>query len=242
MLTLYYAKGSSALASHILLEEVGATYAVHEVPIQKGAHKEASFLAINPKMRVPALQTPEGVITENPAILNYVAATHPEAGMLPDTAFERAQVDALNAYLCATMHMWRSPTYYELRDGLTTKTRCKPWRPKCRQTSPIVRLCWKSITLPRHGPWEKRIPHVMPTWRLCPNGCPKAGWTLRTIPSSRRIETRPCAVPPPKLSWRCTGFKTSSGQCWRRPPRHFDIHAGGFVGRNRRADGVSQVG
>jgi glutathione S-transferase len=105
MLTLYYAKGSSALASHILLEEVGATYAVHEVPIQKGAHKEPSYVAINPKMRVPALQTPEGIITENPAILNYVAATHPQAGMLPDTVFERARADALNAYLCATMHV-----------------------------------------------------------------------------------------------------------------------------------------
>ena len=105
MLTLYYAKGSSALASHILLEEVGAEYSVHEVPIQKGAHKEPSFMEINPKMRVPALRTPEGVITENPAILNYVAATHPEAGVLPDTPFERAQADALNAYLCATMHV-----------------------------------------------------------------------------------------------------------------------------------------
>ncbi|MCK0149266.1 glutathione S-transferase family protein [Marivita sp. S6314] len=105
MLTLYYAKGSSALASHILLEEVGADYAVHEVPIQHGAHKEPAFLAVNPKARVPALQTPEGVLTENPAILNYVAATHPQAGMLPDTPFQRAQADALNAYLCATMHV-----------------------------------------------------------------------------------------------------------------------------------------
>jgi glutathione S-transferase len=105
MLTLYYAKGSSALASHVFLEEVGATYAVHEVPIQKGAHKDPAYIAINPKMRVPALQTPDGIITENPAILNYLAATHPEAGMLPATPFGRAQADALNAYLCATMHV-----------------------------------------------------------------------------------------------------------------------------------------
>ena len=105
MLTLYYAKGSSALASHILLEEVGAEYAAHEVPIQQGAHKEPSYIEINPKMRVPALRTPQGIITENPAILTYVAATHPAAGMLPDDPFERAQVDALNAYLCATMHV-----------------------------------------------------------------------------------------------------------------------------------------
>ncbi len=105
MLTLYYAKGSSALASHIFLEEVGATYDLHEVPIQAGAHKESDFVAVNPKMRVPALKTPEGIITENPAILNYVAATHPAAGMLPESPFERARIDAFNAYLCATMHV-----------------------------------------------------------------------------------------------------------------------------------------
>lgn len=105
MLTLYYAKGSSALASHLLLEEVGALYSVHEVQIAKGAHQDASFLKLNPKARVPALVTPEGVITENPAILNYVAATHPEAHMLPDTPFARAEADALNAYLCATVHV-----------------------------------------------------------------------------------------------------------------------------------------
>ena len=105
MLTLYYAKGSSALASHLLLEEVGAEYAVHEVPIAHGANHEPAYLAVNPKGRVPALKTPEGVITENPAILNYVAATHPQAGMLPDTPFKRAEADALNAYLCATVHV-----------------------------------------------------------------------------------------------------------------------------------------
>jgi glutathione S-transferase len=105
MLVLYYAKGTSALASHILLEEVGADYILQEVPIADGAHREEAYLAINPKARVPALRTPEGVITENPAILTYVAATHPEAGMLPDTPFARGRADALNAYLCATVHV-----------------------------------------------------------------------------------------------------------------------------------------
>lgn len=105
MLKLYYSKASSALAPHILLEEVGADYRLHEVPLAKGAHKEPGYLAINPKGRVPALGTPEGIITENPAILNYVAATHPEAGMLPETPFMRAQADALNAYICATVHV-----------------------------------------------------------------------------------------------------------------------------------------
>ncbi len=105
MLTLYYAKGSSALAPHILLEEVGAQYAVHEVPIAKGAHREPEYLEINPKARVPALMTPEGVITENPAILTYIAETHPRAEMLPDSPFARAEANTLCAYLCGTVHV-----------------------------------------------------------------------------------------------------------------------------------------
>lgn len=105
MLTLYIAKGTSALAAHILLEEVGAAYQIVEVALAEGAHRQAPFLHTNPKARVPALETPEGVITENPAILTYVAATHPEAGMLPEGAFARAEADALNAYLCATVHV-----------------------------------------------------------------------------------------------------------------------------------------
>lgn len=105
MLTLYLAKGTSALAPHVLLEEVGAAYQVVTLSLADGEHKDPSYLAINPKARVPALVTPEGVITENPAILTYIAAAHPEAGMLPEGAFARAEADALNAYLCATMHV-----------------------------------------------------------------------------------------------------------------------------------------
>jgi glutathione S-transferase len=105
MLTLYYSKGSSALAPHILLEEVGADFALHEVPINKGAHAQPAFQQVNPKGRVPALKAPEGVITENPAILGYIAAVHQDAQMLPETPFDRAEAEAFNAYLCATVHV-----------------------------------------------------------------------------------------------------------------------------------------
>lgn len=105
MLTFYYAKGTSALAAHILLEEVGARYEAVEIALTEGAHKTEAFRRINPKARVPVLVTSEGVISENPAILTYLAATHPDAGMLPEGAFARAEADALNAYLCSTMHV-----------------------------------------------------------------------------------------------------------------------------------------
>ena len=94
MLTLYYSKASSAMPAHILLEEIGAPYKAIEVPIAQGAHQKEAYLAINPKGRVPALETPQGVITENPAILEYIAATHPEAGLLPDGPYAQAQARA----------------------------------------------------------------------------------------------------------------------------------------------------
>jgi glutathione S-transferase len=105
MFTLYYSQGSSALAPHILLEEAGAPYALVEVPLASGAHLQPPYLNINPKGRVPALATPDGVLTENPAILDYIARRFPTARLLPDTLFEQAQGQALSAYLCATMHV-----------------------------------------------------------------------------------------------------------------------------------------
>jgi len=105
MLTLYFSKGSSALAAHILLEEVQATYRATHVPIRDGAHQSPEFARVNPKMRIPALGTPDGVLTENPAILEYIAEAFPDARMQPEGRFARAEARALAAYLCATVHV-----------------------------------------------------------------------------------------------------------------------------------------
>lgn len=105
MLTLYYSKGSSPLAAHILLEEVGASFKLVEISIPNGEHLSPAFLKLNPKGRVPALQTPQGLLTENPAILEYIAATHPDAGLLPQEVFPQAQARALASYICATAHV-----------------------------------------------------------------------------------------------------------------------------------------
>lgn len=105
MLTFYFSKGSSALAAHILLEEIGAPYNTVEVPIASGAHRTPAFFAINPKGRLPALGTNQGVLTENPAILEYLAATHPGTGLLPEGPFNQARARSLCAYLCATAHV-----------------------------------------------------------------------------------------------------------------------------------------
>ncbi|MDA7963462.1 glutathione S-transferase family protein [Ruegeria sp.] len=105
MLTYYFAKGSGALAAHILLEEIGAEYQTIPVSIPDKEHQSPDYLAINPKGRIPSLVTPQGVLTENPAILAYLAQTHPEAGLIPSDPWAFAKAQELNAYIASTAHI-----------------------------------------------------------------------------------------------------------------------------------------
>src|SRR5262245_38325387 len=105
MLKLFYAPGSCALASHIALEEAGAEYTGHRVDTMGGEQRKPEYLAINPKGRVPALATDHGVLTENVAILAWIARTFPHAGLMPDDAWAYGQAMAFNSYLSSTVHV-----------------------------------------------------------------------------------------------------------------------------------------
>ena len=106
MLHLYYTPGTCSLASHIALEEAGASYTSTLVDFRSEAQRQPDYLAINPRGRVPALATDEGILTESPAILTYIAGAFPEAHLAPfDDPFAFAAIQSLNAYLCATLHV-----------------------------------------------------------------------------------------------------------------------------------------
>ena len=77
MLTLYYSPGACSLISHIVLKEAGADYETRAISFADGDIHADWFLAINPKARVSALVTDDGILTENPAILDYIAQTYP---------------------------------------------------------------------------------------------------------------------------------------------------------------------
>lgn len=103
---LYYAPLSCAFASHIALETAGAKYEARRLDFRTSEQRSPAYLAVNPKGRVPALVTDRGVITETPAILTYVAQTHPHANLAPlNDPFQFAQVQAFNSYLCSTVHV-----------------------------------------------------------------------------------------------------------------------------------------
>ena len=106
MLRLYYSPGTCALASHIALEQVGAQYEAVRVDFAANEENSADYLRINPKGRVPALVTGRGILTETPAILQYICQTYPDAGLAPlDDAFEMARMNEFNSFLCSTVHV-----------------------------------------------------------------------------------------------------------------------------------------
>jgi glutathione S-transferase len=106
MLTLYYAAHTCALATHIVLEEVGADYATERIEFARNQQRSAEYLKVNPKGRVPALVTDRGILTETPAMLVYVAQSFPKATLAPtDDPFLFAEIQSFNAYLCSHLHV-----------------------------------------------------------------------------------------------------------------------------------------
>lgn len=106
MLTLYHHPQSCSIASLFALEEAGAPYEVVNVDLAGGEQTRPAYLAVNPKGRVPALRTAQGILTETPAILTYVAQCFPAAGLAPHgDAFGFARLQSVLSYLCSTVHV-----------------------------------------------------------------------------------------------------------------------------------------
>ena len=102
MFTLFAAKNTVAIAPHIALEETGLPYAINWLNFASSDQRQPDYLAINPKGRVPALVTDDGILTEAPAILEYIAET--SGDLMPKGPYERAKVREMLSYLAATMH------------------------------------------------------------------------------------------------------------------------------------------
>jgi glutathione S-transferase len=106
MYKIFYSPGACSLASHVALAEAGAPYEAVRVNFAAGEQRSAQYLAINPKGRVPGLVGPNGILTETPAILVYIAQAFPQAKLADlGNAWSFAQVQSFNSYLCSTVHV-----------------------------------------------------------------------------------------------------------------------------------------
>ena len=122
MTTLYYALGACSLASHIVLEWIGAPY--EAVKVQYGSKE---LLAVNPAGAVPTLREDDGwLLTQAGAILEYLAAKHPEAGLSGgDTLREAADAHRWSSFFTSDMHAAFWPIFMPYRYTTDTSDAAK---------------------------------------------------------------------------------------------------------------------
>jgi glutathione S-transferase len=111
---LYYSPGACSLAPHIVAREAGIELTLEKVDIRgKRTASGEDFLAINPKGYVPALQLDDGqVLTEGPAISQYLADQAPDTGLAPaNGSIARYQMQALLGYINSELHKSYSPLF-----------------------------------------------------------------------------------------------------------------------------------
>ena len=104
MLTLYYSPGASSVIPHITLEEIRVPYQRKLINLAKGEHKTDAYLKINPHGKVPALCVDGNVLTENVAILTYLAKQFPDARLLPQNLLEEARCLSTMAWFASAVH------------------------------------------------------------------------------------------------------------------------------------------
>ncbi|CAO3448709.1 glutathione S-transferase family protein [Azospirillum largimobile] len=83
MPTLYGMPSTAAMAPHILLREIGRPFDLVLLDRDKGEHKSAAYLALNPHGRVPTLVDGDLVLYEAAAICLHLADSHLEAKLAP---------------------------------------------------------------------------------------------------------------------------------------------------------------
>jgi glutathione S-transferase len=105
MLIFYFAPGSSAMATHIALHEVGAKFEPRLLSFKVKEQQRPDYLAVNPEGKVPALIVDGRVLTEVAATLYYLAKTYPAANLWPQGGIEgEAQAVSWMSFIAATVH------------------------------------------------------------------------------------------------------------------------------------------
>ena len=105
MLVVYLSPGSSSMATHIALHEVGAEFERRWVSFTKREQFAPEYLALNPEGKVPTLLVDGRPLTEVAATLYYLARRFPAAGLWPQSGLEaEAQAISWLSFIASTIH------------------------------------------------------------------------------------------------------------------------------------------
>jgi glutathione S-transferase len=124
MYTLYFSPGSCSLVIHCLLEELDVPVVLKRVDLAASEHHGADYRRINPKGKVPALVTPDGVLTECVALVEYLCDKHGAGKLLgaPGT-WRRAKTLEQVATLASEVHPLFNRFFHEDDFGASAEVR-----------------------------------------------------------------------------------------------------------------------
>ena len=114
---LYYSPGACPLASHIVLAESGAQYAIEKADIRaKKTESGADFAAISPRGAVPVLVLDDGeVLTEGVAIMQFVADSVTPGALPAAGTLARARLQEALNFVSTEVHKTYSPFFRGLQ-------------------------------------------------------------------------------------------------------------------------------
>ena len=99
-----YWRSGTSYRTRIALNLKGLSYEQHGVDLRQGVQRSDAYLRLNPQGLVPALEIDGAVLTQSPAILEWLEETHPTPPLLPSDAVARAQVRAMAALIGCDIH------------------------------------------------------------------------------------------------------------------------------------------
>lgn len=113
---LYYSPGACSLAPHIVIREAGLDVTLDKVTFGEKRTTEdgRDFYSINPQGAVPTLELDDGeVLTENAAVLQYLAALAPEANLAPQDGMTHWRLLETLNFIATELHKGFSPLFHK---------------------------------------------------------------------------------------------------------------------------------
>ena len=123
---LYYSPGACSLSPHIVAREAGIDVELQKVDLKThGIQGENDYYKVNPKGYVPALEiAPGDVLTEGPAIVQYLGDQKPQSGLVPPAGSkDRYRAQEMLGFINSEIHKAYSPLFSATTPDATREDR-----------------------------------------------------------------------------------------------------------------------